>query len=85
MRVPQIAPHYRLQFEPASKTHVLLYPEGLVELSSTAAEILGLCDGRRTAAEIVTILSEQYNDPSIANDVEEFLGAAYEHGWIKDA
>lgn len=85
MRKPRIAPHYRLQFEKAQNQHVLLYPEGLVELSETAAEILALCDGQRSTQDIVTILSERYGDADVALDVEEFLGVAYEHGWIDDA
>ena len=33
-----VNPNYRLQFEEAQQCHVLLYPEGLVKLSDSAAE-----------------------------------------------
>ena len=38
---------FRLQWEPAQKAHVLLYPEGMVKLNGSAGEILKRCDGER--------------------------------------
>jgi pyrroloquinoline quinone biosynthesis protein D len=46
--VPRIAAGHRMQFEPAQDCHVLLYPEGMVTLNPSAAEILGRCDGQRS-------------------------------------
>lgn len=82
---PRIAQHYRLQWEPVSNCHVLLYPEGLVELSESAAEILALCDGLRTPDEIVNILQERYSATALKADVMTFLKEANEHGWIQNA
>lgn len=82
---PRIAPHYRLQFEPTSNAHVLLYPEGLVELSDSAAAILKQCNGLLTAQEIVEVLKQEFDDPELEADIGEFLAEAYEQGWIKNA
>ena len=35
---PAIGTGFRLQWEPAQEVHVLLYPEGMVRLSHSAAE-----------------------------------------------
>ena len=48
LRRPRIARLYRLQWEEAQKAHVLLYPEGMIQLNGSAGEILRRCDGERT-------------------------------------
>jgi pyrroloquinoline quinone biosynthesis protein D len=58
---PCLARHVRLTFDRARGRHVLLTPEQVTVLNGTGAAILGLCDGQRTVAEIVTGLREQYD------------------------
>jgi pyrroloquinoline quinone biosynthesis protein D len=58
---PRLARHVRLTFDPARDRHVLLTPEQVTVLNGTGAAILGLCDGRRTVAEIVTELGDRYD------------------------
>jgi len=58
---PRLARHVRLTFDPARGRHVLLTPEQVTVLNGTGAAILGLCDGRRTVAEIVAELRERYD------------------------
>ena len=58
---PRLARHARLTFDPARDRHVLLMPEQVTVLNGTGAAILGLCDGRRTVAEIVTELGDRYD------------------------
>ena len=70
---PRVAAKARLQWDGVRNRHILLYPEGLVALNPTAAEILGLCDGHRTVEEIVTVLSSKYVSPEIAADVQTVL------------
>ncbi len=41
------SPLHRLQWEEAQQKDVILYPEGMVELNQSSAEILKLCDGTR--------------------------------------
>ena len=81
---PKIAKHHRLQYEKAAKISVLLYPEGLVELSDSAAAILKLCDGMRSPQEIVNALKEEFEEDGIESDVLEFLEDAYDNGWLED-
>lgn len=50
----------RLVHDPVQRADVLLYPEGLLQLNETAAAIVSLCDGTRTATDITTELSHAY-------------------------
>lgn len=78
-----VSPMYRLQWEEAQQRNVLLYPEGMVELNQSSAEILKLCDGTRTLDKIVKELEEKFSTCDLKNDIREFLEAALEHGWIR--
>ena len=60
-RRPRLAPHVRLTYDRARGRHVLLTPETVTVLNGTGASILGLCDGRRTVAEIAAELRGQYD------------------------
>ena len=81
--VPVIAPQFRLQWEPAQGAHVLLYPEGMVKLSDTAAEILKRVDGAATVGQIISMLEQAYPGAELRADVLEFLNAAFEKGWVR--
>ena len=81
--IVSIAPHFRLQWEAVPQKHVLLYPEGMVELSVTAAEILIRCDGNRTVRDIIQDLQGDYEGADLAGDVTEFLEEAAGRGWIR--
>ena len=52
---PMLSRLLRLQFEPVQASWVLLYPEGMVQLNPSAAEILRRCDGQRPFNDIVNI------------------------------
>lgn len=78
----RLSPKMRLQWEKAQDAYVLLYPEGMVQLNDSAAMILQLCDGTRTADDVVRELSRRFGDESLSDDVNEFLDAAQGHGWI---
>ena len=78
-----ITPHFRLQWEEAQQTYVLLYPEGIVKLNAASAEILKRCSGDRCMTEIIEDLQKQFPEDDIKVDVLEFLEAAYEKGWIR--
>jgi pyrroloquinoline quinone biosynthesis protein D len=80
--VPAIAARNRLQFEPAQQAYVLLYPEGMIKLSDTAAEVLKRVDGAAPIAQIITALEQAYTGVDLREDVLEFLETAYERGWI---
>ena len=85
MAMPRLAQGYRFQWEEAQQNHVLLYPEGMVQLSDTAASVLSLCDGNRTVQAIVAELEEAYETEGLDKDVTQFLEEAQAQGWIKYA
>lgn len=78
----QLSPTYRLQWEDAQNMFVLLYPEGLIELNQSSAEILQLCDGTNTLADIVTALEKKFNTTGLKTDITNFLTTALDNGWI---
>jgi len=80
---PAIGGGFRLQWEPAQKAHVLLYPEGMVQLNQSAGEILRRCDGARTLAEIVADLEQSFARSGLTDDVIAFVKMAMERGWLQ--
>ena len=79
---PAIAPLYRLQYEAVQENWVLLYPEGMVKLNQSAAEILKRCNGELDIAAIVSDLESTFSVSGLQADVEDFLQVANERGWI---
>jgi pyrroloquinoline quinone biosynthesis protein D len=79
---PRVAAKARLQWDGVRNRHILLYPEGLVALNPTAAEIVGMCDGHRTVEEIVTVLSSKYESPEITTDVQTVLDTLAAKGLV---
>jgi pyrroloquinoline quinone biosynthesis protein D len=80
---PALGSGFRLQWEPAQKAHVLLYPEGMVKLNGSAGEILVRCDGARTVDEIVTDLETTFSTTGLTNDVHAFMQIALEKRWLE--
>ena len=78
-----IAPHFRLQWEESQNRYVLLYPEGMVQLSETAGEILTHCTGTASFGGIVEKMQSLYPDDDIADDVGSFLQEAAANGWVR--
>ncbi len=81
-RTPRLHPKGRLQRDAVRGGDVLLYPEGLVTLNPTGAEILGLCDGARSLADIVATLEQRYGARGLEPDVTAFLDALAAKGLI---
>ncbi|MCS0585046.1 pyrroloquinoline quinone biosynthesis peptide chaperone PqqD [Massilia pinisoli] len=79
---PSLSRLFRMQWEEAQGTHVLLYPEGMVKLNPSAAEILKRCDGLRTVPAIVGELEQAFHCEGLRGDVDDFLRVASERGWI---
>lgn len=79
---PALAPHVRLTFDRAREQHVLLGPESVVVLNRTGADILGLCDGQRTVAEIVDELRGRY-DRAVDDEVQHFLARLVARRWVE--
>jgi len=76
---PQSKPHFpryvRMQFDPVRKRLVVLGPERVYWPDGVAADILNLCDGQRSIADIAAELAQSYAAPleTIQADVLEFI------------
>ncbi len=79
----KFSPLHRLQWEEAQQKDVILYPEGMVELNQSSAEILKMCDGTRNLAQIVDDLEHKFATTGLTNDITTFLGVALKNGWIQ--
>jgi pyrroloquinoline quinone biosynthesis protein D len=80
--VPRVAAKARLEWDEVRQRHVLLYPEGLVALNTTAAEVLKLCDGERGIAQIVECLKGRYRVDAIEGEVATFLNSLAAKGLV---
>jgi pyrroloquinoline quinone biosynthesis protein D len=79
---PRLSRRFRLQYEEAQSRWVLLYPEGMVQLNPSAAEILKRCDGTRDIDAIVAELEAAFNAQGIAPEVRNLLEEGQRRGWI---
>jgi pyrroloquinoline quinone biosynthesis protein D len=79
----RFSPMHRLQWEEAQQKDVILYPEGMVELNQSSAEILKLCDGNHTLAQIVSELENKFSQTGLHHDIKSFLEIALHNGWIE--
>jgi len=78
-------PRYQFQWEEAQQCHVLLFPEGLIKLGGSAAEIIQRCLEPTTLSSVIDDLQQTFPDAdSIAQDVKEFLQDAKQQDWITE-
>jgi len=82
MSRPAVARGFRLQWEAAQNAHVLLYPEGMVKLNTSAGEILKRCDGATTIADITVDLERAFATSNLSADVMRFVIFAVERKWL---
>ncbi len=83
--VCRLRPGWRLQWEETQQRHVLLYPEGMVQLNDTAGAILAQLDGQRDLDAVIATLQARYPEApaaAIAEDVHDFMVDAAHQGWI---
>ena len=81
--VPQVVPGKRLQYEEAQSCWVILYPEGMIKLNASSAEIMKRIDGQRTVDEIIADLKTTFPGVDLSNDVFAFMEVAHEQQWIR--
>jgi pyrroloquinoline quinone biosynthesis protein D len=74
----------RLEFDPVRNRRVLLYPEGAMLLNDTGGEVLALCDGTRTVADIGAELGTKYH-ADVTMDVAAYLAKLAERELVHDA
>ena len=72
---PALASHVRLKIDTVSGDPVLIYPEGVLILNSTAHDIVKLCDGTANGHQILAALSAEYevDGSALQEDVTECL------------
>jgi len=72
---PALAPKVRFQIDTLRGDPVLLYPEGLLILNSTAHEIVIRCNGETTVDGLIRMLHDEYeaNEETLRQDVLETL------------
>jgi len=80
---PRLNKMFRLQWEPAQEAYVLLYPEGMVKLNQSAAEILKRCDGERTITQLITDIEQAFGEKDLRDPVMGMLRTAFEQDWIQ--
>ena len=79
---PKLSRLVRFQWEETQGNYVLLYPEGMVRLNQSAAEILKRCDGEHDVGQLVRELEQSFSTSGLEDDVKSFLSTATERGWL---
>jgi pyrroloquinoline quinone biosynthesis protein D len=74
---------FRLQWEEVQQSWVLLYPEGMVKLNTSAGEILKRLDGEKTMQALITELETAFEATGLEKEVLGFLDIAMKQGWVK--
>jgi coenzyme PQQ biosynthesis protein PqqD len=85
---PRLADKARLRFDRKSERTMVLFPEKGLELSPTAADVVHLCTGEHTVAEIVERLLQTYvteDRVAVEREVIEFLNTMAERCLIVEA
>jgi pyrroloquinoline quinone biosynthesis protein D len=80
--IPRLAPGCRLH----PTEGVLLIPEGTLNLTGPSREILAMLDGKRTVADLVAALVQQYqgaDEKEIGDDVLSLLNRLQQRGVLK--
>jgi len=80
---PSVASMFRLQWEEVQQSWVLLYPDGLVKLNTSAGEILKRLDGEKTMQALITELETAFEATGLEKEVLGFLDIAMKQGWVK--
>ena len=85
MTRPRVVTGARLVYDDVREQQGLLMPEGLVRLNRSAAEVLELCDGKRSLDEIVRVLSARYDGVDLRDDVRGLVDSMARRGVVINA
>jgi pyrroloquinoline quinone biosynthesis protein D len=80
---PAVGAGFRLQWEAAQNAHVLLFPEGMIRLNTSAGEIMKRCDGTTTLADITADLQRAFALADLSEEVLAFVCLAIEKKWLQ--
>ena len=84
---PRLAPRARLRFDRKTGRYLLLYPERGLALNATGSDILRLCTGEHSVADIIDRLAAAYAEQpreAVAEEVQAFLAAMADRGLVLD-
>jgi pyrroloquinoline quinone biosynthesis protein D len=72
---PALRRHVRLQYDGVREAWALLSPEKIFWPNEVSLDILQLCDGRHSVAQMIALLADQYTaeQEDIAPDISAFL------------
>ena len=81
---PVLARFARYRWDKIREQHQVVYPEGVLVLNESSAEILDLMDGR-SEDDLVEALVEKFGSEEIRDDVQEFLKTLFLKGLLANA
>jgi pyrroloquinoline quinone biosynthesis protein E len=81
---PGLVRGVRLVHDPVRAADALLYPEGSLVLDGPAADVVRACDGRRDAAAIAALLSQEYEGVTV-EDITDLIGDLAARRLIEDS
>ncbi|HEY7844071.1 MAG TPA: pyrroloquinoline quinone biosynthesis peptide chaperone PqqD [Bradyrhizobium sp.] len=84
---PVLPRHARLKFDETRRVWVILAPERVLAPDEIAVEVLQLCDGVRSVADMIDQLATKYAAPreAIATDVVAMLQDLADKGFLTEA
>lgn len=85
---PLINPVFLLRWEETQNAYLLLYPEGVIKLNQSAAEILKLCTGDMAIGDMIVELKTKFDSsgsPVVESSIYKFLETVYAKGWIRSS
>jgi pyrroloquinoline quinone biosynthesis protein D len=84
---PVLPRHAKLKFDETRQRWVILAPERVLAPDEIAVEVLQLCDGVRSVADIIDQLAEKYaaERDAIATDVIAMLQDLADKGFLTEA
>jgi pyrroloquinoline quinone biosynthesis protein D len=84
---PVLPRHAKLKFDETRQRWVILAPERVLAPDEIAVEVLQLCDGVRSVADVIDQLAEKYvaERDAIATDVITMLQDLADKGFLTEA
>ena len=84
---PALPRHAKMRFDETRKVWVILAPERVLAPDEIAVEVLHLCDGKRSVADMVDTLVAKYAAPreAISTDVVAMLQDLADKGFLTEA
>ena len=84
---PKLPRHAKLKFDETRQVWVILAPERVLAPDEIAVEVLQLCNGERSVADIIDQLTVKYTAPreAIGTDVIAMLQDLADKGFLTEA